>query len=184
MEQKAFFIRLAKEFDIYDFIKNEKYDYLKTYIKSPYINNVISKFFKCVNFKNKIKYDNELVKVNHSLLYNILPFSPQRIIIRNIENKEKILKYLDENGVIWASFNRLDDKTTFNEEGIIHFCITNGLLSWGRTEFWKDSPYKDIIFSEDEFYEYWDGLMLKIKNNFNKIIKINLYDNNNNIRKS
>ena len=44
MEQKAFFIRLAKEFDIYDFIKNEKYDYLKTYIKSPYINNVISKF--------------------------------------------------------------------------------------------------------------------------------------------
>ena len=187
MEQKAFFIRLAKEFDIYDVIFNRKYDYLETYIKSPYINNIVSRFYSIATVKKKVKCNDKIVKVNDSLLYNFLPFSPQRIIIKNVENREKILKYLDENGVVWASFGRLIgdySRTSFNEEGTVHFCISNGLLSWGRTDFWRDSTYKDIFFTEDEFYKYWDDLMLKIKNHFNEIIKINLYDNNNNIRKS
>ena len=114
-------------------------------------------------------------------LYKNFSYSYNKdVIIYNISDIKKFIKYCNDNGIVWASIKPLNEednifKRTISErKTYIRFLTHEGYSLWGVYEDFsilqKTNKSPNIIFvNETEFYKFYDDFKMKLCNDFIKL---------------
>jgi hypothetical protein len=158
-----FLLRLAKDYGYHqEMYKNDK---LKISLYDVNLVSLIelSKRKEC--YKNFLKIVDDLFDINH-YMENTLANKKDFVIV-DIKNYDKLCKYLDSNGFMWGSGKRCVKYKPISCEHInsdlyIKLYLDETRMYYGH-RYSKES--KSTIFSENEFYSYYENY----KRNLNKV---------------
>lgn len=100
------------------------------------------------------------------------------IFIKDVKDRHKMIDYLNNNGIIWCSNHEIKHTDKYFLKGITKLNLLindNGVLYWNSSKIWKEYASKYTIFTENEFYDFFESLKNDV---INKITLI--YDDINN----
>ena len=167
-----FLLRIAKDNDFQEYLSKDYvfklalFDINLTSLvrlsKRDY--NMYRNFFNIVNelFDREKYIINTLAKKNN-------------IVITDINNYDKIFRYLEMNGFMWGSNKRCTQYKPIPMDNMRNSFYLKIYLDEGRIYYGHgySNLCDDIVFTEDDFYGYYENYKKKLNKVFHKCLKQN-----------
>ena len=172
---KAKILRLLKDSNVYRQVDVND-PLIKSVINSPYINTILTILSLKLKGFNGFKHHIDGDKFERI-------FHPKIIVITNIQKEEynKLKDYLFNNGIIWC--NKVDvhchDDFFVKHDSINLYIDGGGMLSYSSSK-WRPSDFFNYTYMDlEEFYNYFEMLKIKIKNNIHLCVDAYNINHNN-----